>query len=205
MIDIKRLRQDPDGTRAALARRHGPVGHARRSTASSALDRPAPRASSCGSETLKAEAQRGHRGSGEAEARRERRPTSCSPRSSSRPTRSRRSTPNSATVDDGARAASCSPSPTSCSPTCPDGDVTANRVIRTWGEVPKFDFTPKPHWDLGERARHPRPRRVAPRWRAPAFRSFAAWAPGWCARSPTSCSTCTPGSMATRKWRRRTW
>ena len=25
-----------------------------------------------------------------------------------------------------------------------------NRVTRTWGEVPRFDFTPKPHWELGE-------------------------------------------------------
>ena len=31
----------------------------------------------------------------------------------------------------------------------PDGDATANRVTRTWGDIPKFDFTPKPHWDLG--------------------------------------------------------
>ncbi|HEY8181200.1 MAG TPA: serine--tRNA ligase [Thermoanaerobaculia bacterium] len=29
-------------------------------------------------------------------------------------------------------------------------DETANRVERTWGEKPKFDFTPKPHWDIGE-------------------------------------------------------
>jgi seryl-tRNA synthetase len=29
-------------------------------------------------------------------------------------------------------------------------DETANRVERTWGEKPKFDFTPKAHWDLGE-------------------------------------------------------
>ena len=32
----------------------------------------------------------------------------------------------------------------------PIGDESANRVERTWGEKPKFDFTPKPHWDLGE-------------------------------------------------------
>jgi seryl-tRNA synthetase len=30
----------------------------------------------------------------------------------------------------------------------PDGDATANRVVRTWGETPPFDFTPKPHWDI---------------------------------------------------------
>ena len=29
-------------------------------------------------------------------------------------------------------------------------DESANRVERTWGEKPKFDFTPKPHWDIGE-------------------------------------------------------
>jgi seryl-tRNA synthetase len=31
----------------------------------------------------------------------------------------------------------------------PDGDATANRVLRTWGTTPKLDFTPRPHWDLG--------------------------------------------------------
>jgi seryl-tRNA synthetase len=29
-------------------------------------------------------------------------------------------------------------------------DEAANRVERTWGEKPKFDFEPKPHWDIGE-------------------------------------------------------
>lgn len=29
-------------------------------------------------------------------------------------------------------------------------DETHNRVERTWGEKPKFDFAPKAHWDLGE-------------------------------------------------------
>jgi seryl-tRNA synthetase len=31
----------------------------------------------------------------------------------------------------------------------PDGDASANRVVRTWGELPQFGFTPKPHWELG--------------------------------------------------------
>jgi seryl-tRNA synthetase len=30
----------------------------------------------------------------------------------------------------------------------PDGDATANRIVRTWGEPPTFDFEPKPHWEL---------------------------------------------------------
>ncbi|MCZ6759442.1 MAG: serine--tRNA ligase [Gemmatimonadetes bacterium] len=31
----------------------------------------------------------------------------------------------------------------------PDGDESSNKVIRTWGEHPSFDFEPKAHWDLG--------------------------------------------------------
>lgn len=30
----------------------------------------------------------------------------------------------------------------------PGHDATQNQVVRHWGEVPKFDFEPKPHWDL---------------------------------------------------------
>jgi seryl-tRNA synthetase len=30
----------------------------------------------------------------------------------------------------------------------PDGDATANRVVRTWGEPRRFDFTPRPHWEI---------------------------------------------------------
>jgi seryl-tRNA synthetase len=29
-------------------------------------------------------------------------------------------------------------------------DETHNRVERMWGEKPSFNFTPKPHWDIGE-------------------------------------------------------
>jgi len=31
-------------------------------------------------------------------------------------------------------------------------DESANPVVKTWGEPPSFDFTPKPHWQLGEDA-----------------------------------------------------
>ena len=34
----------------------------------------------------------------------------------------------------------------------PDGtDATGNIVLRTWGDLPTYDFTPQPHWDLAER------------------------------------------------------
>ena len=41
-------------------------------------------------------------------------------------------------------------------PNIPHSSVVAgtcsedNPVVRTWGEKPRFDFTPKPHWELGE-------------------------------------------------------
>jgi seryl-tRNA synthetase len=36
-------------------------------------------------------------------------------------------------------------------PSVPIGaDETANRVEREWGEKPRFAFTPKPHWEIGE-------------------------------------------------------
>ena len=31
----------------------------------------------------------------------------------------------------------------------PDGDATANRVLRAWGDLPRFEFAPRPHWELG--------------------------------------------------------
>lgn len=36
-------------------------------------------------------------------------------------------------------------------PSVPIGpDESANRVERTWGEPPEFDFPPRPHWEIGE-------------------------------------------------------
>jgi seryl-tRNA synthetase len=33
----------------------------------------------------------------------------------------------------------------------PDGaDASQNREVATWGAKPRFDFPPKPHWDIGE-------------------------------------------------------
>jgi seryl-tRNA synthetase len=31
----------------------------------------------------------------------------------------------------------------------PEGDAAANRVLRLWGAPPQLDFVPKPHWELG--------------------------------------------------------
>ncbi len=34
----------------------------------------------------------------------------------------------------------------------PGGDESANVEVRRWGTPPKFDFAPRPHWEVGERA-----------------------------------------------------
>ena len=38
-------------------------------------------------------------------------------------------------------------------PSTPDGDATANRVVRAWREPKTFPFAAKPHWELGETLR----------------------------------------------------
>ncbi len=35
-------------------------------------------------------------------------------------------------------------------PATPTGSAAANRVVREWGARPQFAFAPKPHWELGE-------------------------------------------------------
>ena len=35
-------------------------------------------------------------------------------------------------------------------PQVPDGDASSNRIVRSWGAPPAFDFAPRPHWELGE-------------------------------------------------------
>jgi seryl-tRNA synthetase len=31
----------------------------------------------------------------------------------------------------------------------PEGDASANRLLRSWGSPPELGFTPRPHWELG--------------------------------------------------------
>jgi len=35
-------------------------------------------------------------------------------------------------------------------PGTPTGGVAENRVLRSWGDPPRFSFIPKPHWDIAE-------------------------------------------------------
>ena len=95
-------------------------------------------------------------------------------------------------------------------PNLPHGSVPVgksaddNLEVRRWGTPPKFDFAPKPHWELGEqlgildleRAVKLTGARFAVYWDlgAKLERSLA-----------TSCSTCIPASTAIPRCCRRTW
>jgi seryl-tRNA synthetase len=35
-------------------------------------------------------------------------------------------------------------------PEVPAGDANSNRVVKEWGEKPSFSFEPRPHWEIGE-------------------------------------------------------
>ena len=146
MIDVKRLRQDPDGTRVALARRMDP-------SANAAVDRilaldQARRELLVASETLKA--KRNAETEQVAQRKREGKPADellAALKESSEEIK--RIDSQLRTVDD-ALEPELLTVPNILLADVPDGDATQNKVTRTWGEIPKFDFTPKPHWDLGE-------------------------------------------------------
>jgi len=145
VIDIKRLRQDPDATRAALARRMDP-------SAIATLDRilaldHARRELLLASETLKA--KRNAETEQVAQLKRERKPADellAALKLSS--DEIKLIDARLKTVDDSLEPELLTV-PNILLADVPDGDATQNRVTRTWGDIPKFDFIPKPHWDLG--------------------------------------------------------
>ncbi len=146
MIDIKRLRQDPDTVRAALRRRLDPAVDA---TVDRMLDLDRRRRELLVKvETLKASrnaatdevARRKHAGE-PAEA------LLAELKASGEAVK----TLDAAVREiDAALEADLLQVPNLPHPEAPDGDARANAVVRTWGSPPEFPFTPKPHWELGE-------------------------------------------------------
>src|SRR6266404_1332253 len=79
-----------------------------------------------------------------------------------------------------------------------------NVEVRRWGAPPKFDFTPKPHWELGEQLGildFERAAKIA----GARFAVYWDWAQSWSGRSPTSCLTSTRARTDTQKSSRHTW
>ncbi len=145
MIDLRRVRQDPDAARSALARRADPAlgplfDHVLE------LDRRR-RALLTRVEQLKAE-----RNSATAEVARRKRSAEpadellASLKASGDEVRALDAELRELDLALDGRALAL---PNFLLDEVPDGGAEANRLVRAWGELPRFDFAPKAHWDLG--------------------------------------------------------
>ena len=145
MIDLKRLRQDPDGSRAALLRRRDPsVGALLDGILE--LDRQR-RELLVRVETLKAE----RNAASEEVARRKRagEPADgfmATLKASGDEVKSLDARLRELEQQLDQRALALPNFPAS---DLPDGDASQNRVVRTWGQPPAFDFVARPHWEVG--------------------------------------------------------
>jgi seryl-tRNA synthetase len=145
VIDLKRLRQDPDGSRASLLRRRDPAVGPLLDVVLE-LDRQR-RELLVESETLKAE----RNAASEEVARRKR----AKEPADELMARLKRSGDEVKALDARLRDIEAVLEqraltlPNFPAPDAPDGDASANRVVRVRGEPPRFDFEPRPHWELG--------------------------------------------------------
>jgi seryl-tRNA synthetase len=146
VIDLKQLRQDPEQTRASLARRGDP-------TLPAVLDQVLEldrrhRELLTAVERLKAE----RNAAGDEVARRKRAGESADDLLAALSESGERVK----ALDEDVRTVSAELEshlltiPNLPHPDTPNGDAGANRIVRTWGDVPTFAFDPKPHWELGE-------------------------------------------------------
>jgi seryl-tRNA synthetase len=145
VIDLRRVRQDPDAARSAFARRGDPalgplVDHVL------ALDQRR-RALLTRAEQLKAE-----RNTATAEVARRKRAGEPSDelltalKASGDEVRALDSELRELDLALDSRALAL---PNFVLDEVPDGGAESNRLVRTWGEPTRFDFAPKPHWELG--------------------------------------------------------
>jgi len=146
VIDVRLLRQDPAGVRASLMRRGDPaVGEG--VDAALELDRKW-RAVVTEAEALRA--QRNAQTEEVARKKRAREPADellALLKTSAE--RAKALDAEARELDDSLRDM-LARLPNLPHPAIPTGTAEANRVVRTWGEPPSFDFTPRPHWELGE-------------------------------------------------------
>jgi seryl-tRNA synthetase len=146
MIDVKRLRQDPEGSRALLARRQDPAVDTILERILS-LDRER-RDLLTHTEALKAE----RNAASDEVARRKKAKEDATDLLS----RLKVSGDEVKVLDAQVRAvdealdAELLTVPNFLHPGVPDGGAEQNRVLNTWGDVPAFSFEPRPHWELGE-------------------------------------------------------
>lgn len=145
MIDVKRLRQDPDGSRAALARRldakvDAAVDHIL------ALDRRR-RELLVRTEALKAQ----RNAQSDEVARRKKAGEDAAALLAELKASGEEVKQLDVLVRevDAELEGTLLEVPNIVQADVPDGDATQNRIVRSWGEPRRFEFTPKPHWELG--------------------------------------------------------
>ncbi|HUR93726.1 MAG TPA: serine--tRNA ligase [Gemmatimonadales bacterium] len=145
MIDLKRLRQDPDGSRASLLRRRDPsVGP----LIDALLDLDQRRRGLLvRTEALKAE--RNAANEEVAQRKRAKEPADdlfARLKASGEEVKALDAELREIETTLEQRALALPNFPVD---ELPEGDASANRVVRSWGTPPTFDFPPRPHWELG--------------------------------------------------------
>jgi seryl-tRNA synthetase len=145
MLDLKRLRQDPDATRAALARR-------RDASIDAAVDEVLDLDRRRRDLLARAEAIKADRNAASEEVAKLKRSGGSAEELM---VKLRASGDEVKRLDAETREVDASLEslllriPNLPHDSAPDGGAEANRVVRSWGEPPKFEFAPKPHWELG--------------------------------------------------------
>ncbi len=144
MIDLKRLRQDPEGSRASLLRRRDP---ALAQSVDALLDLDRERREML----VRVEALKAERNAATEEVARRKR---AKEPAEDLMAKLKESGEQVKLLDGRLREVESALErlaltlPNFPSDLTPDGDATANRQVRTWGEPPSLDFQPKPHWEL---------------------------------------------------------
>lgn len=145
MIDVKRLRQDPQGCRAALGRRLDPRVDA-------AVDRIVELDRRRRELLVRTEALKAERNAQSDEVARRRKAGGEAAELMTALKASgelvKRLDAEVREVDEALEQALLDV-PNFLQPDVPDGDASANAVVRTWGAPRSFDFTPRPHWEIG--------------------------------------------------------
>ena len=145
MIDLKRLRQDPDGSRAALLRRRDP-------TLVPLIDEILELDRRRRERLVRVETLKSERNVASEEVARLKR---AKLPADEHMARLKASGDEVKALDaelrdvESALEARAMALPNFPADDAPDGDASANRVVRAWGEPPRLDFTPRPHWELG--------------------------------------------------------
>jgi seryl-tRNA synthetase len=145
VLDLKGLRQDPDGCRAALARRGDP-------SVLTALEAVLELDRRRRELLVRAEALKAERNAATEEVARRKRAGEPADALMAE-LRASGETVKALDADgreiDAALEAQLLTLPNLPHPGSPDGDAPANRVLRTWGSEPQFGFAPRPHWEIG--------------------------------------------------------